>query len=261
MGTIERTLLFVPGDRPERFDKACASGADAVIVDLEDAVAPAAKARARDAIAHWLTPERHVWLRVNAVGTSWFDDDLALARHRGIAGVVLPKAERVDDLHRLDGLAVIALIESARGIVNAEAIAAAAGVQRLAFGSIDFQADLGIPGEGDALLAFRSRLVLASRLANLPPPIDGVTVAIDDAARLSADTQRARELGFGGKLCIHPKQVPIVQNGFAPTAAEVAWAERVLAAAEAAGGAAVAVDGAMVDRPVLLRARAIVEKR
>jgi citrate lyase subunit beta/citryl-CoA lyase len=261
MAAVARALLFVPGDRPERFDKACASGADAVIVDLEDAVAPDAKPRARDAIARWLTAERRIWLRLNARSTPWFEDDLALARHPGVAGIVLPKVEAADDLRQLMGMRTIALIESARGIANVDAIASSAGVERLAFGSIDFAHDLAIPGEREALLFFRSRLVLASRLAGLAAPIDGVTVAIDDVAALRADTQHARSLGFGGKLCIHPKQVDIVREVFAPTAAEVAWAERVVAVADAAGGAAVAVDGAMVDRPVLLRARTILRNR
>jgi citrate lyase subunit beta/citryl-CoA lyase len=261
MTAVDRALLFVPGDRPDRFDKACASGADAVIVDLEDAVAPDAKAHARNAVGRWLTAERRVWLRINACSTSWFRDDLALARHPGVTGVVLPKAETVNDLRHLAGIRVIALIESARGMANLDAIAGSTDVVRLAFGSIDFAVDVGIPGEGEALLFFRSRLVLASRLFGLAAPIDGVTVAIDDAAALRADTQRARSLGFGGKLCIHPRQIGIVREIFAPTAAEVAWAERVIAAADAARGAAVAVDGAMVDRPVVMRARAILESR
>ena len=261
MVAIPRALLFVPGDRPDRFEKACASGADAVIVDLEDAVAPAAKARARDAVARWLTAERRILLRINACSTPWFGDDLALARHPGVAGVVLPKVESTDDLGPLAGMQTIALIESARGMANLDAIAGSTDVVRLAFGSIDFALDLGIPGEGEALLFFRSRLVLASRLFGLAAPIDGVTVAIDNALALRSDTQRARSLGFGGKLCIHPRQVDVVREVFTPTAAEVAWAERVVAATDASGGAAVAVDGAMVDRPVLLRARAILENR
>ena len=169
MTAIARTLLFVPGDRPERFDKACAAGADAVIIDLEDAVAPAAKSRARDAIADWLVagPERAVWLRLNAAGSPWFDDDVALARQAGVAGVMLPKAERASDVAALAGMAVIALI--ARGMADLDAVAAAPGVTRLAFGSIDFQADVGIPGDGDALLAFPSRPKAAGRGRRMAP--------------------------------------------------------------------------------------------
>jgi citrate lyase subunit beta/citryl-CoA lyase len=133
------------------------------------------------------------------------------------------------------------------------------GVARLAFGSIDFQFDLGIEGDDEELLYFRSMLVLASRVAGLTAPIDGVTVALDDDAKLHADTLRARRFGFGAKLCIHPRQVASVNAGFRPTAVEVAWATRVLAAAREANGAAVAVDGKMVDRPVILRAQRIVD--
>jgi citrate lyase subunit beta / citryl-CoA lyase len=261
MPTVARTFLFVPGDRPERFDKACASGADAVVIDLEDAVAPDAKQRARDAIAAWLGrgDQPPPWLRINAAGSAWFNDDLALARHPAIAGAMLPKAESAADVRAVGVASVIALIESARGMARLDAIASAPGMTRLAFGSIDFQADVGIPGEGDALLAFRSALVLASRLADLAPPIDGVTPAIDDADLLRSETLRARELGFGGKLCIHPKQVNVVREAFAPTAAERAWAQRVIEAVERGGEGALAVDGRMVDRPVILRARTILE--
>ena len=138
-------------------------------------------------------------------------------------------------------------------------LAAAPGVHRLVFGSIDFQLDLGMrDAHEEELLYFRSQIVLASRLAGLAAPIDGVSTAIDDAEALHTDVQRARRLGFGGKLCIHPKQVAGVHRGFAPSADELAWAQRVLAASAAAGGAAIAVDGKMVDKPVLLRAAAIV---
>jgi citrate lyase subunit beta/citryl-CoA lyase len=130
-------------------------------------------------------------------------------------------------------------------------------VVRLAFGAIDFQVDMGIPGEDDALLYFRSRLVLASRLASLPAPIDGVTVSTSDSEQLRHDTLRSRRLGFGAKLCIHPAQVETVHRVLAPTDDERAWAQRVVGAMERSGGAAVTVDGKMVDKPVLLRAQRI----
>jgi citrate lyase subunit beta/citryl-CoA lyase len=259
-----RSALFVPADRPERIGKALASGADAVIVDLEDAVAPSAKEGARAALARWLaTPEGSgpVLVRVNAPGTPWFADDLASCRAPRVQGVVVPKAESAGQLAEVaatvPGRALFPLVETAAGIDAVEALARAPGVQRLLFGSIDLQADLGILGEGEELLYFRARLVLAARLASLAPPLDGVTTAIDDAALLRADAQRARRLGFGGKLCIHPRQVAGVNEAFTPSPQELDWARRVLAAAEASGGAAVAVDGKMVDAPVLLRARAL----
>ncbi len=261
-----RSYLFVPADRPERYAKALASGADAVIVDLEDAVAASAKDAARAALAAWLDGGGSgIAVRINDAASAAFDDDLRLVARAGVAAVVVPKAERVDDLARVraaaPSAALLPLIETAAGIARAREIASAPGVARLAFGSIDLQLDLGIEGDGDELLVFRSELVLASRLAALAAPIDGVSTAIDDAAALDADTRRARRLGFGAKLCIHPRQIAPVHAAFAPSAAEIAWAERVVAATAQAPGAAVAVDGRMVDRPVLLRAEALLARR
>jgi len=260
---IARSYLFVPGTRPERFEKAIASGAHAVVVDLEDAVAPADKDRARTIVAGALDAARPLWVRINGAGTPWFDADLALCAHPGIAGVMLPKAEDADAVATVQaaargGASVLPLIESATGLWNARVIAEAPGVLRLAFGSIDFQVDLGIAD--DELLAYRATIVLASRVAGRIAPVDGVTTSIDDVAQVRRDAERARALGFGGKLCIHPAQVAVVNAAFRPTEAEVAWAERVVAADAAAQGAAVAVDGRMVDRPVLLQARAILSE-
>lgn len=260
------SYLFVPGNRPERFAKACNSGAHAVIVDLEDAVAPQDKAAARAACAAALSARQPVHVRINSADTEWFRDDVQMCRAPGVAGVMLPKAERVEDLAWIGAqlgaqVPLLPLIETAQGMWNAAAIARAPGVQRLAFGSIDFQVDLGIDGEGEELLYFRSQLVLASRVAGILGPVDGVTTAIDDAERLQADTDRARRLGFGAKLCIHPRQVEAVNACFRPGEEEVQWAQRVLAAIDGAGGAAVAVDGKMVDKPVMLRAHAILARR
>lgn len=262
-GAVARSWLFVPGNRPERFAKAMASGADAVILDLEDAVAPADKVSAREAVAAWLSPDRPVYLRINAADTEWFADDLDLVGHPGVAGVVLPKAEAADVLAqvavRLAPAAVLLpLVETGFGVARAETLAAQPRVLRLMFGTIDFQLDMGIDGEGEELAFFRSKLVLASRLAGVQPPVDGVTTAIRDLDRLQADTQRARRMGFGGKLCIHPDQIATVNRAFAPNEQELAWAHKVVEAAGAADGAAVAVDGKMVDRPVLLRAQRMI---
>ncbi len=128
------------------------------------------------------------------------------------------------------------------------------------FGSIDFQLDLGITGEGEELLCFRSGLVLASKLGGIQPPVDGVTVEIDDAQRVRDDAVRAKRLGFGGNLCIHPRQVAPVNECYYPNANEIAWAKRIVEAAAAANGAAVAVDGKMVDRPVILKAEEILRE-
>ena len=251
--TTARSCLFVPGNRPERFAKACSSGADTVIIDLEDAVPSAEKAAARANAAAWVSPQHPVLVRVNGADTVWFRDDISLCSAAGIAAVVLPKAERAEDIPRIEK-PVLPIIETARGFWNASALAHAPNVQRLMFGSIDFQLDLGINGDGEELLYFRSQLVLVSRIAGLPAPVDGITTVFDSPDAVRADSQRARRLGFWGKLCIHPKQVGIVNECFGPTPEEKAWAKRVVEAAATAGGAAVSLDGEMIDRPVLARA-------
>jgi citrate lyase subunit beta / citryl-CoA lyase len=261
---IARSYLFVPGDRPDRFDKACSAGADVVIVDLEDAVPPTKKNEARAAIGNWLSAGKAVVLRINADTTEWFREDLHLARAPGVAGILLPKAERIDRALRKicteTGKFLLPQIETAQGFANARALASGPGVQRLLFGTLDFQMDLGIDGEGEELAYYRSEMVLISRLAGIQPPVDGPCTVLDDAAQLTADTRRAKRMGFGGKLCIHPKQVPHVNAVFAPTADELSWARRVVAAAAESKGAAVALDGRMVDRPVILKAEQIVRE-
>jgi citrate lyase subunit beta/citryl-CoA lyase len=253
--------LFVPGNRPERFAKACASGADAVIIDLEDAVPPDQRIAARAGVRAWLSPAHPVLIRVNGTATHWFAEDIELCRNPGIAGVVLPKAERVEDLAAIPHPHLLPIIESARGFWNAATLARAPNVQRLLFGSIDFQLDMGIQGEGDELLYFRSQLVLVSRIAGLAAPVDGITTAFDSLEPVRSDTLRAKRLGFGGKLCIHPGQIAAVNECFAPTAREIAWAERVVDANAKAGGAAVSMNGEMIDRPVVARAEAILRYR
>jgi len=261
---ISRSYLFVPANRQDRFDKALQSGAHSVIVDLEDAVPPAEKEAARATVADWLRPDRPVLIRVNGTDTPWFRDDLAMCRLPGVAGIVLPKAERIDDIFLVECAAgtqcILPLIETAQGITNARVIAQARYVERLMFGSIDFRLDLGIEGDGDELLHFRSQLVLASRLANILPPVDGVTTEIVDQEQLLADTVRARRLGFGAKFCIHPNQVETVNRGFCPSVEEVEWAKRVIQSSAATNGAAFALDGKMVDRPVILKAQQILEE-
>ncbi len=260
MSPVPISYLFVPGSRPERFDKAMAAGADVVIIDLEDAVSPVDKDSARASVSAWLSAEKPICLRINPPDTVWFAADLALCAHPGVAAVMLPKAAQVADILRLreaGARRVLPLIESAQGFVNLSALAAAEGVERLAFGSIDFAVDLGIEGDDRELDYFRSQLVLASRVAGIAPPIDGVTTAIDDTAVLASETLRGKRFGFGAKLCIHPAQLAVVHASYLPAASEVAWAERVLAAAASSQGAAVAVDGKMVDRPVILKAEQI----
>lgn len=260
---IARSYLFVPGNRCERIVKAIASGADAVIVDLEDAVPPAEKDAARASVLASLDAARPVWLRINGEQTPWFTADRALCGLPGIAGIVLPKAEcgaLITDLHNAAARPVLPIIESGLGLARLASIATAKGTERLAFGSIDLRLDLGIPGDEPVLDPYRMQLVLASRLAGLPSPVDGVTTSFSDPAAVEADTRRSASLGFTGKLCIHPQQIAPVHRGFGPTQADIAWARRVLAADASADGRAVALNGQMVDRPVVERARAILAR-
>lgn len=259
-----RSFLFVPGNRPERFAKALDSGADAIIIDLEDAVAPASKDEARDAVAAWLSPERRVLIRVNARDTQWFDSDAQLGKLRGVAGIVLPKAESAADIIALvsrtkSRMPVFPLIESAKGMFNALEIAKAPYVHQLMFGTLDFCADMNMVTDDDVLDPFRANLAMISRVAGIGAPIDGVTPAIDDEHALKHETLNGKRRGFAGKLCIHPKQVRTINECYAPSECELAWAKRILDAFSNANGAAIAVDGKMVDRPVVLRAQTILE--
>ncbi len=265
-----RSFLFVPGNRPERFAKALASGADAVIIDLEDAVPLDAKDTARTALAQaWpdfdADQRARLLVRVNPAGTPWHEADLAALCHLpGLGAVMLPKAEnpqQIEHAFTACRVQVLPLIESAEGVGQMESIARAPGVLRLGLGHIDLQADLRIicgPDEAE-LAPIRLAMVVASRRAHLPAPVDGVTTATTDANVLARDAQRSRRFGFGAKLCIHPAQVAGVHQALAPTEAECAWAERVLAAEGQARGGAFSVDGKMVDPPVLLLARQILQ--
>ena len=268
MVPVARTYLFVPGDRPERFDRALASGADAVILDLEDSVAPAAKSRARTAIAQRLlaaTQEEHrrLIVRINDESTPDFDADLTLLDAINIACVMLPKAERPATVARLRkvclGIEVLALIETARGVLQAEALAETSGVVRLVFGTIDYALDLNLSGDSPGFDYAACRLTIASRAAGLPAPVAGVTPEIADPGPLLSDLQRARANGFSAKLCIHPKQIDTVHAALQPSTAELDWARRVIGAAQMGIGA-VQVDGRMVDKPVLHWAKALIAR-
>lgn len=267
-----RSFLFVPGNRPERFAKALASGADAVIIDLEDAVPLDVKDTVRAALLDaWkdfdVAERARLLVRVNPAGTPWHEADLAALGHLpGLGALMLPKAEnprQVEQAFRSSSARVLPLIESAEGVGQMDAIARAAGTLRLGLGHIDLQADLGLlcaPDEAE-LAPIRVAMVVASRRAGLPAPVDGVTTATQDAEVLAADAQRSRRFGFGAKLCIHPAQVAGVHQALAPTQDECDWARRVLAAEVAAGGGAFSVDGKMVDPPVLLLARSLLRER
>ncbi|MEJ8860105.1 CoA ester lyase [Variovorax robiniae] len=259
-----RTYLFVPGTRPERFAKALASGADAVILDLEDAVAADDKSAARVAIATWFasapTEDRsRIVVRINDAESTWFADDLAAMRRADVTSVLLPKAESAGQIAAtraaVPGATVLALIESARGVACVDSVASA-GASRLVFGTLDFALDLDMDIASDAsgLAYAASRIAIASRIAGLPAPVAGVTPQLDDEARLLSDLADARRHGFGAKLCIHPRQVLPIHAALRPGEDALDWARRVLVADAASPGAA-RLDGRMVDRPVVLQAQ------
>ncbi len=260
----ERSFLFVPGDRPDQFGKALSSGADRVIIDLEDAVAPDVKIATREKLVGWLenADARDVLVRVNAVGTPWHEDDIrALAPLPRVVGLMLPKAEDADAIAAVRAkiraeVRLFGLIETVKGLVRLRAVAQAEGINRLAFGSVDFCLETGIEGLGAELDFVRTQLTVECCLAGLPAPIEGVTIDIKSPETLEADIVRAKKLGFGGKLCIHPTQIPAVNRGFSPSATQIDWAHRVIAAAQSGAGA-VTVDGKLVDRPVVLQAEKI----
>jgi len=230
---------------------------------LEDAVSPTAKAQARDAVCSWLASGQRAYVRINADGTEWFDTDVAaLVSLPGVLGIVVPKAENAMSLTALasrlsEHCALLPLLESAIGFDSLRAIAHVPKVQRLVFGTLDFQVDTGIRGDSDELLYFRSQLTLMSRVAGIAAPVDGVTTSINDSTLIEAETTRARNLGFRAKLCIHPKQVEPVHRAFLPTAYEIDWATKVLTAIKKSDGSATTVDGKMVDVPVILKAKEI----
>lgn len=254
-----RSFLFVPGDRPDRFAKAAAAGADVVVVDLEDAVSPAAKTAAREHVREWLGAGNIAMVRINGADTDWHDDDRVMVLETG-AAVLLPKAENADVLavFGLDAV-VVALVETAAGISRLAEVCGSPNVHRVAFGSVDLGAQLGVdPTDREALLTARSQLVIASAAAGLAAPVDGVTVVLTDGQQIVDDVTYAKRLGFTAKLCIHPSQVPSVHQTLAPTADQIAWAQEVVEQADPDGGAS-SVGGQLVDLPVLLRARNILE--
>lgn len=255
--TCSGALLFVPGNRPERFDKAAGFRPDQVILDLEDAVPADQKDAAREHVREWLAGAQAL-VRVNEVGSRWHVDDLRMAS-QAATGVILPKAESPELIRSVIqhcDVPAFALVESPQGVLQAPAIARA-GVAGLMFGNVDFAASAGVQHSSHpALMAARSTLVYASAAAGISPPIDGVTTQIDSPDVLSADLLHARELGFVGRLCIHPRQVAPTQEAFRPTEEEFTWAVDVLRSED---GVSV-VNGEMVDAPVLARARSIIAR-
>ena len=286
---LHRSYLYAPGSDPRLMRKALAAGADAVILDLEDAVAPATKASARKHVAELLDEvaagrmltASDVHVRINRSGDAYSRSDLDAVVRPGLDGIRLPKVESadavrwiddlLDDLERRHGLEpgrirLTLTVESALGAVSIATLATVSHrVVGFAIGAEDLLADLGAVGDdGLATLHIRSELVLQSRAAGLAPPVDSVHTNLDDEPGLLVAAQRARALGFHGKSVIHPRQLDVVHGVFTPTDAEVARAERIVAAAEAAGQdgvGAVALDGTFIDAAIVARARALLTLR
>lgn len=260
---LVRSALFVPGSRPERFAKALASGADAVIVDFEDAVEEPLKRQARENLGTFLTdrPDAQVWVRINAPEHAEHFEDVAFCKaYPNVVGVLLPKVESAAQVAVVAavGKVIWPIIESARGLLAVAEIAHAPQVERLSFGGLDLALDLNLsshsPAAQFALDQARLTLIVHSRAAGLVAPLDGVHPGIDDPEGLRRSIRHAYEMSFGGALCIHPKQVAVIHQALAPSAEDLAWAKRVVEGG-AHGAGAYQIDGQMVDAPVLLRAQ------
>jgi citrate lyase subunit beta/citryl-CoA lyase len=287
---LHRTYLFAPGNHPRRVEKALGLAADAVILDLEDAVAVSDKSAARRPVAEALKGPRRGrgYVRVNAPATPFCYRDLVETLHPRVDGVFLPKVESAADLHAVDWLMaalereqgidegsidLVPMVETAVGVARVDRILQARSlrpyrapwrVKRVAFGAADFSLEAGlVPSAEEPELAFaRERVVLASRAAGMEAPLDSPWFALRDEAGFRRALERSRRGGFQGRLCVHPDQVPVANAAFTPGPEEVARAERIVAAfkaTEAKGGAAVEVDGQMVDYPVVHRAQALLE--
>jgi citrate lyase subunit beta/citryl-CoA lyase len=259
---MDRSYLFAPGHSQKLLTRVFTAGADAVMLDLEDAVPAHAKSTARVMVATAL-PDTPAWVRINAVGTPWCEADLDAVAELAI-GIRLPKTESADDVdwvtRRAPGKPIICAIESARGVLAAQEIAAVPGVRHLAMGGVDLQRDLNTENGNMQTLYIRSHLVLASRAAGIDPPIDSVYPRLDDEHRLKEQAQFARSLGFFGKSAIHPCQLAAIHEVFTPSAPDIEWAREVLAAFDAAGGEALRLpSGEFIDLPVAERARQLLQ--
>lgn len=280
-GAAARSWLYVPANRGDRIEKAIRSNADAVIVDLEDACPVNEKIKAREGLRSLASgwPAGRCYVRINGCESDFCLGDLEAVICCGVAGIVLPKTERPEDIHaihwvmtqlerrsglRADAISLIALIETARGVMNAPAIASAdvARLRRLTFGAGDYTADLGIqwsPSEGELAWA-RSMLATASRAGGLEPPIDTPWADINDNRGLKNSAEAVLSAGFGGKTAIHPNQIDAINAAFTPTTDQIQRAKQLLAAYEAAlarGEGALQVDGRLVDHVVIEQSRRI----
>ena len=278
-----RSFLFAPGNHARRVEKALSLQADAVILDLEDAVATAEKRTTRDAVIAALTRPRRplLYVRVNAVDTEFCYGDLAAIVRPGLDGIILPKVESAGGLATVDWLLaqierehglvsrvieLIPIIETARGLNQIDAIlASGTRVKRVAFGAGDFTLDVNMAwSRNEAELTYaRAKIATASRAAGIEAPLDTVWIDLADEEGLEASARTALGFGFQGKMCIHPNQIAVVNRVFTPSEAEIAFAERVVAAfarAQAEGSAAIQLDGKFIDYPIVYRAQRVLEK-
>lgn len=258
------TYLFVPADRPERFAKALSSGADRVIIDLEDAVSPKNKMTGRDAIKAGDLDWSRVIVRINDTGSTHFELDVAMIRHLPVQTVMVPKADGQECLRLVDDALdnkrmLIPQIETVKSLFALLEILAADNVDRVAFGHLDFALDSGSGTDQQALAYARSQIVLYSRLAGKLPPIDSVTVDFKNESATKYDAEAAKNLGFGGKLLIHPAQIAPARGAFLPSPEDVIWARDVLQALEDQGRGASSHKGRMIDLPVEMKAREILK--
>jgi len=281
-----RTALFVPGNRPDRIDKAVTTAADIVIIDLEDAVPIAEKVTVRPVVKSKLEQHRdhRLMVRVNALDTGLTKDDLAGIVGPGLDMIMLPKVQTIKDIAdmgklmlaaenaagiKLGTIGLVALIETALGVENAFAIASVntdpSRLHTLAFGAADFSLDMGIKisKTGEELAFARSRIAIGCRAAGIAPPLDTpYMIDLKDQEAFEADVMRGQSLGFGGKLCIHPNQIDFCNQMFSPSKEEISFAVKVVAAFEAAeanGQAAIQVDGKFIDYPVVAQSRRTLE--
>jgi citrate lyase subunit beta / citryl-CoA lyase len=275
-----RSLLFAPANHARRAEKVFLCGADVAVLDLEDAVPHAEKAAARTMLRDALSGRgaTRAYVRVNGVSTPWCHQDLLAAVAAGVHGVMLPKTESAEDARLVDWLLtqleaeagltpgaieLIPLVESAKGVLKASDIAASTPrVRCLAFGGGDYTSDVGIEWTDaeDEFAYARAQLVHASVAAGIDAPIDTVVLQVRDVDRFSKSAERAKRMGFQGKLCIHPDQVPAANRVFSPSEAQIIEAQRMLTAfraAEGGGSASIQVDGVFVDYAVVRRATRI----
>lgn len=269
-----KTWLFVPATRIDRVEKAFASGADAVIVDLEDAVAHEDKAQAREALKKYYDDQsdkqnyQPLWLRINKAGSEEFIKDIVLCQQLpNLAGVLLAKAEQASDIesvHQLTSLPVIALIESAVGLYQIDSMAKVVGLAAFSYGFLDLcndlQVQVGTPAADIVANQIRYQFILTSKVHQLSPPIDTIYPDFNDEVGLTDRAQLWSQMGMSGMLCIHPKQVATIQRALQPADSEMLFAQRVVEEYERSGQAVFKIDGEMVDAPVIERSRQLLAK-